>query len=93
LAGEAGEDAERANAFGDAAGERDIAFAEAEHLRALDHAGITGGAGGAERVMRAGDAHVERDLAGGVVGDRARVVVMRPNARVVIVSVTASCAQ
>src|SRR5262245_21032605 len=35
--------------------------------------------------MRAGDAHIERDIAGRVVGHGARVVMVRPNARVVVV--------
>ena len=84
LALEAGEDAERANAFRDAAGERDVALAEPQHLRALDQPGVARGTGGADRVVRAGDAHVERDLAGRVVGHGPRVVVVRPDLRVVV---------
>ena len=45
---------------------------------------LPGGTGGADRVMRPGDAHVERDFAGRVVGHGARIVVVRPEFRVVI---------
>ncbi len=84
LALKAGEDAERVNAFRDAAGQRHIALAQQQHLRALDQAGVAGGTGGADRVVRAGDAQVQRDLAGRVVGHGARIVVVRPELGVVI---------
>ena len=46
--------------------------------------GVAGGTGGADRVVRAGDAQVERDLAGRIVGHGARVVVVRPELGVVV---------
>ena len=75
---EAGEDAEGVNRFGDAAGEGDVDLAELQHLGGLDEAGVARGAGGADGVMRAGDAHVHRDLAGRVVRHGAGVVMVRP---------------
>ena len=48
--------------------------------------GVAGGAGGAERVVRPGDAEVQRDFARRVVGHGPRVVVMRPVLRVVVVA-------
>ncbi|OQB89157.1 MAG: hypothetical protein BWX86_02526 [Verrucomicrobia bacterium ADurb.Bin122] len=80
-----GEDAEGAGALAHAAADRQIDFAEAQHLRGVDDAEVAGGAGGAERVRGAGDAEVERGLAGGVVGDGAGVVVVRPVLGVVVV--------
>ena len=53
LALEAGEDAERANAFRNAAGQAPVDFAQPQHLRALDQAGVARGAGGADGVVRA----------------------------------------
>ncbi len=81
---EAGENAEGVNAFRNAAGQGDIAFAQQQHLRALNHPGVARRAGGADRVVRSGDAQVQRDLAGRIVGHRARVVVVRPELGVVI---------
>ena len=52
LALEAGEDAERANAFRNAAGQGHVALAQPQHLRALDDAGVAGGTGRADRVVR-----------------------------------------
>ena len=46
--------------------------------------GVAGGAGRADRVVRAGDAQVQRDLAGRIVGHGARVVVVRPELGVVV---------
>ena len=86
LAVEAGEDAERVNALRHAAGQGDVALAQPQHLHALDHAGVARGAGGADRVVRAGDAQVQRDLAGRIVGHGARIVVVRPELRVVVES-------
>ena len=86
LAVEAGEDAEGVNALRHAAAQGDVAIAQPQHLHALDDAGIARGAGGAERVVRAGDAQVQRNLAGRVVGHGARVVVVRPELRVVVVA-------
>ena len=48
--------------------------------------GVARGTGRADRVVRAGDAHVQRDLAGRVVGHGPRVVVVRPELRVVVVA-------
>ncbi len=78
LALEAGEDAERVDALRHAAGQRHVALAQPQHLRALDQPGVARGTGGADRVVRAGDAQVQRDLAGRIVGHGARVVVVRP---------------
>ena len=49
---------------------------EPQHLGGMDEAEVPGGAGRAEGVGRAGDAEVERNLARGVVGDRARIVMV-----------------
>ncbi len=84
LALEAGEDAERVNALRDAAGQRHVALAQPQHLRALDQPGVARRAGRADRVVRPGDAQVQRDLAGRVVGHRARIVVVRPELGVVV---------
>ncbi len=81
---ETGEDAEGVDAFADAAADRKIDFAEAEHLRGVDEAEVAGGAGGADGVGGAGDAEVEGSFAGGVVGDGAGVVIVRPVFRVVV---------
>ena len=53
---EAGEDAERVNAFRDTAGHGYVALAEQEHLGSLDDPSVAGGTGGADRIVRAGDA-------------------------------------
>jgi len=84
LAGETGKNAEGADAFGDAAGDGNVAFAEHQHLSALDHAGVACGTGGTDGVVGAGDAHVERDLAGGVIGDGTGIVVVGPDFDVVV---------
>ncbi len=84
LALEAGKNAERVNAFRNAAGQRHVALAQQQHLRPLNQAGVAGGTGRADRVVRAGDAQVERDLAGRIVGHGARVVMVRPELRVVV---------
>ena len=60
LAPETGEDAESVRAFGDAAGDSHIDFAEHKLLRALDNPAVAGGAGGADADVRAGDFHVNR---------------------------------
>src|SRR5690606_34963559 len=52
--------------------------------RPLDDARVPSGTCSADRVVRAGDTEVQRDFPGRIVGDRARVVVMRPTTRVVI---------
>ena len=67
-----------------AAGDREVALAEQQHLRALDQPRVARRARGADRVVRPGDPHVERDLARRVVRHRARVVVVRPDLRVVV---------
>src|SRR5690606_9761022 len=81
---EAREDAEGVNAFADAAADRQVHLAEAKHLRGVDQAEVAGGAGRADGVGRAGGAEVQGGLAGGVVGDGARVVVVRPILGVVV---------
>ena len=86
LAREAGENAECVNALRDAAGQGHVALAQPQHLGALNHARVAGGTGRADRVVRPGDAHVERDFAGRVVGHGARIVVVRPELRVVVVA-------
>ena len=86
LAVEAGKNAERADALRDAARQGDVAIAQPQHLHALDDARVAGGAGCAERVVRAGDAEVQRDFAGRIVGHRPRIVVMRPILGVVVVA-------
>ena len=84
LALEAGEDAEGVNALRHAAGQGHVALAQPQHLHALDHARVARGAGGADRVVRPGDAQVQRNLAGRVVGHGARIVVVRPELGVVV---------
>ena len=86
LAVEAGEDAERVNALRHAAAQGHVAIAQPQHLHALDDARVARRTGGAERVVRAGDAQVQRNLAGRIVGHGARVVVVRPVLRVVVVA-------
>src|SRR5690606_17839722 len=81
---EAGEDAEGVNAFTDPAADGEVDFTEPQHLRGVNQAEITGGAGGADGVGGTGDAEIERNLSGRVVGHSARVVVVRPILRVVI---------
>ena len=86
LAMETGENAERVNAFRNAAAQRNVAIAQPEHLDALDDARVAGGTGGAQRVVRPGDAHVQRNLAGRIVGHGSRIVMVRPVLRVVVVT-------
>ena len=85
LAAKAGKDPERVDALRHAAGQRHVALAQPQHLHALDQPGVARGTGGPDRVVRAGDPQVQRDLAGRVVGHGARVVVVRPELRVVVV--------
>jgi len=82
---ETGEDPEGPDRLGDAAGERHIHLSELNHLRRLDQGGIAGGTCGPDRVVGAGDAEVHRNLAGGVVEDGSRVVVVGPVVGVVVV--------
>ena len=72
------------NALRHAAGQGQIALSQPQHLRALDDARVAGGAGRADGVVRARDAHVQRSLAGRVVGHGAGIVVVRPELRVVV---------
>ncbi len=83
---EAGKDAEGVNAFGNAAGQGQVAIAHPEHLHALDQPDVSRRASRADRVMRPGDSHVQRDLPGRVVGHRAGIVVVRPEAGIVVVA-------
>ena len=48
--------------------------------------GVARRAGRPQRVVRAGDAQVQRNLAGRVVGHGARIVVVRPELGVVVVA-------
>jgi len=50
----------------------------------VNEAHITGGAGGTDRVGGTGDAEIEGDFTGRVVGNRARVVIVRPILRIVV---------
>ena len=52
--------------------------------RALDQARVARRTGGTDRVVRAGDAQVQGDFTGWIVRYRPRVVVVRPDARVVV---------
>ena len=65
---------------------RQVALVQPQHLGALDQPRIARRTGRADRVVRAGDPHVQRHLAGRIVGHRARVVVVRPETGVVVVA-------
>ena len=84
LGAEAGEDSESVDALAHAAADRQVDLAQAQHLRRVDQPQVARGAGGPDRVGGPGDAQVQRDFAGGVVGDRPRVVIMRPEFDVVV---------
>jgi hypothetical protein len=86
LALETGEDAERVDAFRDAPGERQIAVAQPQHLGALNQPRVAGRTRRPDRIVGPDDAHVQRHFAGGIVGHGARIVVVRPEAGVVIVA-------
>src|SRR5690606_21970610 len=60
LALETGEIPRGVDAFGNAARQGQVAFAQPEHLHALDHAQVAGGTGGPDGVVRSGDSQVER---------------------------------
>ena len=83
---EAGEDAEGVDALRHAAAQGHVAIAQPQHLDALNNAGVSRGTGGPERVVRPGDAEVQRNFAGRVIGHGSRVVVVRPVLRVVVVT-------
>lgn len=53
-------------------------------MHGLDEAGVPSGAGGSDCVVWAGDAHVDGDFTGGVVGYGAWVVVVGPEFGVVV---------
>ncbi len=61
-----------------------IALVQPQLLGTLNQTGITSGTGGADRVVRTGDPHVQGDFTSRIVGDRSRIVVMRPEFGVVI---------
>jgi hypothetical protein len=84
LALEACEDAEAAGGFAGAARQRDVDFAELQHLHALDEPRVACRTRRADRVMRPGDAEVHRHLSRRVVRHGARVVVVCPVADVVL---------
>ena len=67
------------------AAEGNIALAEQQLLGTLNQSRVAGRTGGTDRVVRSGDAHVQGDLAGRVVGHGARIVMVRPNTGVVVV--------
>ena len=79
------EDPEGADRLRHAAREREVDLAEAQELRAVDQPEVAGRARAAEAIGRALQAEVERDLAGRVVRDRARVVMVRPVRQVELV--------
>jgi len=83
LAVETGKDAERANALRHPAANRQVALAQAKHLHALDDSRIARRTGRPQRVVRPGDPEVQRDLSGRVIGHRSRIVMVRPELRVV----------
>ena len=85
LAGERREDAERVRTFRNATCQRHIHFSQKELLCALHDAEIARRARRANRVMRPRDAQIDRHFASGIVRDGARVVIMRPIFRVVVV--------
>ena len=84
LALEAGEDSERLDTLTHATGECEVDLAEAKHLQRLDKTGVPCGACGTDSIVRSGNPHVDGDLACRVVGDGARIVVVRPKAGVVV---------
>lgn len=81
---EAGKDPKGVNRFARPAGDRHVAFFQTQHLRPLDDPRVAGRTGRTDRIVRPGDSQIQCDLAGGIVGHRARIVVMRPNVGVVI---------
>jgi hypothetical protein len=84
LALEAGKNAKGLDALAHSAGQRDVDFAEAEHLQGLDQACVARRTGCADTVVWSGDAHVDGDFTGRVVGHGARIVVVGPVARVIV---------
>ncbi len=80
---EAGEDPEGVDALAHAPADRQVHLAQPQHLRRVDEAQVACRAGRPDRVGGTGDAQVQGNLAGGVVGHRARIVVVRPELGVV----------
>ena len=86
LALEARENPKRMNTLRHASRQRDIAFIQSQHLRALDQSGVARRTRSSDCIVRTDDARVQRDLAGRIVGDRARIVMMGPEGGVVVVT-------
>ena len=84
LAREASKDSKGVNALGDTAGDRQITFVQAKHLQALDQARIASRTSGSDCIVRSSDAQIERQFSRRVVGNGARVVMMRPDFNVVV---------
>ena len=83
---EAGENPKGVNALRHAASDRQIAFSQPEHRNALNDAGIARGASRSDSVMGSRNAEIEGDFSGGIVGDGARIVMVGPELRIVIVT-------
>jgi hypothetical protein len=75
---------ERVNALGYSTGDGKIAFAKPQHLDPLDDPRVSRRTCSSDRVVRASNPHVQSDLARRIIRDRARIVVMGPDARIVI---------
>src|SRR5690625_1602077 len=70
--------------FTHAAADCEIDLIEPQHLDRLDQTGISGRAGRADRIMRTSDLQIDRDFASRIVGNRSRIVVMRPVTSIII---------
>ena len=78
LAVETGENAEGSNAFRDSPRQCDINFSQCQQLGTVDQPRIPSGTSRSDGQMRPGDSQVDRNLSRRVVGDRSRVVIIRP---------------
>ncbi len=76
LALETGEDAERVNTLRDTSGDRDVTFAQTQHLQRLDETSISRGTSGTNGQMRPRDPEAQRYFSRRIVRDRTWVVVM-----------------
>ncbi len=83
---EACKDPKRMDALRNATTKGQIALVEAEHLHPLDQTSVTGGACGADRVVGPRHPEVESHFSGRVIGHRARIVVVRPELGVIVVT-------
>ncbi len=85
FSGKTRKDPKRVNRLGNTAGQGDIDFAQPQHLNSLNDSCVAGRTRRAHGVMRACQPKVQRHLPGRVIGNRTRVVVMRPILSVIAV--------